>query len=241
MLSGGTGHLGTWAGVCQRITNSAELLPPTPAGQWQVRPMTRCDRSSDGSHVSLKMDCCFSGNPYEDGNDAHLAFMLDFCFILVVFITVYSEYLCSGSALQTAAPCVETWRRSSPSSRDYVWLWRTVPSKKTLLLKQSHWPQCTCPVLLFRHSVPHLLHCTHTVIHIELQEVSFPCCSYLPNPSICLDLCRVSESQQRVAGCYLNLMGQIKTLYQAYCSSHPSAVCILTDHRWAAACKTAMD
>ncbi|TMS17515.1 Rho guanine nucleotide exchange factor 6 [Larimichthys crocea] len=41
---------------------------------------------------------------------------------------------------------------------------------------------------------------------------------------------KVSEGQQRVAGCYLNLMCQIKTLYLAYCSSHPSAVCILTDH-----------
>uniref|UniRef100_A0A3Q4ABC2 Osteoclast-stimulating factor 1 n=1 Tax=Mola mola TaxID=94237 RepID=A0A3Q4ABC2_MOLML len=44
------------------------------------------------------------------------------------------------------------------------------------------------------------------------------------------DCTRVSEGQQRVAGCYLNLMCQIKTLYLAYCSSHPSAVCILTDH-----------
>uniref|UniRef100_A0A8C6SPU9 Rac/Cdc42 guanine nucleotide exchange factor (GEF) 6 n=1 Tax=Neogobius melanostomus TaxID=47308 RepID=A0A8C6SPU9_9GOBI len=39
-----------------------------------------------------------------------------------------------------------------------------------------------------------------------------------------------SECQQRVAGCYVNLMNQIRTLYLAYCSSHPSAVCILTDH-----------
>ncbi|XP_070768940.1 rho guanine nucleotide exchange factor 6 isoform X3 [Enoplosus armatus] len=44
------------------------------------------------------------------------------------------------------------------------------------------------------------------------------------------DCTKVSEGQQRVAGCYLNLMCQIKTLYLAYCSSHPSAVCILTDH-----------
>uniref|UniRef100_A0A3Q0S3K8 Rac/Cdc42 guanine nucleotide exchange factor 6 n=1 Tax=Amphilophus citrinellus TaxID=61819 RepID=A0A3Q0S3K8_AMPCI len=41
---------------------------------------------------------------------------------------------------------------------------------------------------------------------------------------------KVPEGQQRVAGCYLNLMCQIKALYLAYCSSHPSAVCILTDH-----------
>lgn len=41
---------------------------------------------------------------------------------------------------------------------------------------------------------------------------------------------KVPEGQQRVAACYLNLMCQIKALYLAYCSSHPSAVCILTDH-----------
>ncbi|XP_041846003.1 rho guanine nucleotide exchange factor 6 isoform X2 [Melanotaenia boesemani] len=41
---------------------------------------------------------------------------------------------------------------------------------------------------------------------------------------------KIPESQQRVAGCYLNLMLQIKNLYLTYCSSHPSAVCILTDH-----------
>uniref|UniRef100_A0A8C4EXX0 Osteoclast-stimulating factor 1 n=1 Tax=Dicentrarchus labrax TaxID=13489 RepID=A0A8C4EXX0_DICLA len=44
------------------------------------------------------------------------------------------------------------------------------------------------------------------------------------------DCTKVSEGQQRVAGCYLNQMCQIKTLYMAYCSSHPSTVCILTDH-----------
>ncbi|XP_054453074.1 rho guanine nucleotide exchange factor 6 isoform X2 [Anoplopoma fimbria] len=44
------------------------------------------------------------------------------------------------------------------------------------------------------------------------------------------DCTKVPEGQQRVAGCYLNLMCQVKNLYLAYCSSHPSAVCILTDH-----------
>ncbi|XP_028271393.1 rho guanine nucleotide exchange factor 6 isoform X1 [Parambassis ranga] len=48
---------------------------------------------------------------------------------------------------------------------------------------------------------------------------------------LALDDCtKIPEGQQRVAGCYLNHMCQIKTLYLAYCSSHPSAVCILTDH-----------
>ncbi|XP_061691713.1 rho guanine nucleotide exchange factor 6 isoform X1 [Syngnathoides biaculeatus] len=41
---------------------------------------------------------------------------------------------------------------------------------------------------------------------------------------------KVPEAQQRLAGCFLNVMCQIKSLYLAYCSSHPSAVCILTDH-----------
>ncbi|XP_034037575.1 rho guanine nucleotide exchange factor 6 isoform X2 [Thalassophryne amazonica] len=48
---------------------------------------------------------------------------------------------------------------------------------------------------------------------------------------VALEECtKLPEGQQRVAGCYLNLMSQIKTLYLTYCSSHPSAVCILTDH-----------
>ncbi|KAL0974133.1 hypothetical protein UPYG_G00216080 [Umbra pygmaea] len=41
---------------------------------------------------------------------------------------------------------------------------------------------------------------------------------------------KVPESQQRVAACYLNLIGQIRMLYLSYCSSHPTAVCVLTDH-----------
>ncbi|XP_016148598.1 rho guanine nucleotide exchange factor 7-like [Sinocyclocheilus grahami] len=41
---------------------------------------------------------------------------------------------------------------------------------------------------------------------------------------------KMSEGQQRIGGCYLNLMCQIRTLYLSYCSSHPSAVCVLTDH-----------
>uniref|UniRef100_A0A8C2CI86 Rac/Cdc42 guanine nucleotide exchange factor (GEF) 6 n=1 Tax=Cyprinus carpio TaxID=7962 RepID=A0A8C2CI86_CYPCA len=41
---------------------------------------------------------------------------------------------------------------------------------------------------------------------------------------------KMPEGQQRIGGCYLNLMCQIRTLYLSYCSSHPSAVCVLTDH-----------
>ncbi|KAM6924194.1 rho guanine nucleotide exchange factor 6 isoform 4-T4 [Xenentodon cancila] len=48
---------------------------------------------------------------------------------------------------------------------------------------------------------------------------------------VALDDCtKVPEGQQRVAGCYLIHLCQIKNLYLSYCSSHPSAVCILTDH-----------
>ncbi|XP_055985006.1 rho guanine nucleotide exchange factor 7 isoform X2 [Sorex fumeus] len=38
------------------------------------------------------------------------------------------------------------------------------------------------------------------------------------------------EAQQRVGGCFLSLMPQMKTLYLAYCANHPSAVNVLTEH-----------
>ncbi|XP_006851606.1 PREDICTED: rho guanine nucleotide exchange factor 7-like [Chrysochloris asiatica] len=41
---------------------------------------------------------------------------------------------------------------------------------------------------------------------------------------------RLPEAQQRVGGCFLNLMPQMKTLYLAYCANHPSAVSVLTEH-----------
>ncbi|KAL4648265.1 rho guanine nucleotide exchange factor 6 isoform X1 [Arapaima gigas] len=49
---------------------------------------------------------------------------------------------------------------------------------------------------------------------------------------LCLALeecAKMPEGQQRLGGCYLNLMGQMKTLYLSYCGSHPAAVCVLTD------------
>ncbi|XP_041076320.1 rho guanine nucleotide exchange factor 6-like isoform X5 [Polyodon spathula] len=51
--------------------------------------------------------------------------------------------------------------------------------------------------------------------------------------SICqtLEECaKLPEAQHRIGGCLLNLMPQIKCLYLTYCSNHPSAVCVLTDH-----------
>lgn len=43
---------------------------------------------------------------------------------------------------------------------------------------------------------------------------------------------RSPEAQQRVGGCFLNLMPQMRTLYLAYCANHPSAVNVLTEHRY---------
>uniref|UniRef100_A0A672H513 Rho guanine nucleotide exchange factor (GEF) 7a n=1 Tax=Salarias fasciatus TaxID=181472 RepID=A0A672H513_SALFA len=41
---------------------------------------------------------------------------------------------------------------------------------------------------------------------------------------------KLPESQQRVGGFFLNLMPQMKALYIGYCSNHPSAVNVLTQH-----------
>ncbi|KAJ6667390.1 hypothetical protein lerEdw1_016511, partial [Lerista edwardsae] len=41
---------------------------------------------------------------------------------------------------------------------------------------------------------------------------------------------KLPEAQQRVGGCFLNLMPQMKNLYLMYCANHPSAVTILTEH-----------
>ncbi|XP_026127524.1 rho guanine nucleotide exchange factor 7-like isoform X1 [Carassius auratus] len=44
------------------------------------------------------------------------------------------------------------------------------------------------------------------------------------------DTTKLPELQQRVGGFFLNLMPQMRSLYVSYCSNHPSAVSILTDH-----------
>ncbi|XP_070770190.1 rho guanine nucleotide exchange factor 7a isoform X5 [Enoplosus armatus] len=41
---------------------------------------------------------------------------------------------------------------------------------------------------------------------------------------------KLPESQQKVGGFFLNLMPQMKALYAGYCSNHPSAVNVLTQH-----------
>uniref|UniRef100_A0A6Q2YJQ1 Rho guanine nucleotide exchange factor (GEF) 7a n=1 Tax=Esox lucius TaxID=8010 RepID=A0A6Q2YJQ1_ESOLU len=41
---------------------------------------------------------------------------------------------------------------------------------------------------------------------------------------------KLPENQQRVGGFFLNLMPQMKALYVGYCSNHPSAVNVLTQH-----------
>lgn len=49
LFAGGAGHLGAWAGVCQRVTDGAELLPANPPSQWQVRAITTsCNGSFSG-------------------------------------------------------------------------------------------------------------------------------------------------------------------------------------------------
>ncbi|KAG7502901.1 rho guanine nucleotide exchange factor 7-like isoform X2 [Solea senegalensis] len=41
---------------------------------------------------------------------------------------------------------------------------------------------------------------------------------------------KLPESQQRIGGFFLSLMPQMKLIYVAYCSNHPSAVNVLTQH-----------
>ncbi|XP_029306257.1 rho guanine nucleotide exchange factor 7-like isoform X2 [Cottoperca gobio] len=41
---------------------------------------------------------------------------------------------------------------------------------------------------------------------------------------------KLPENQQRIGGFFLNLMPQMKIIYVAYCSNHPSAVNVLTQH-----------
>lgn len=43
---------------------------------------------------------------------------------------------------------------------------------------------------------------------------------------------RLPDTQQRVGGFFLNLMPQMKALNVGYCSNHPSAVSLLTQHRY---------
>uniref|UniRef100_A0A8C5GGG9 Rho guanine nucleotide exchange factor (GEF) 7a n=1 Tax=Gouania willdenowi TaxID=441366 RepID=A0A8C5GGG9_GOUWI len=44
------------------------------------------------------------------------------------------------------------------------------------------------------------------------------------------DCTKLPETQQRVGGFFLNLMPQMKALYVGYCSNHPCAVNVLTQH-----------
>ncbi|XP_037384579.1 rho guanine nucleotide exchange factor 7 isoform X3 [Talpa occidentalis] len=61
----------------------------------------------------------------------------------------------------------------------------------------------------------------------NLEEI----CSFQQILVQSLEECTKSpEAQQRVGGCFLNLMPQMKTLYLAYCANHPSAVGVLTEH-----------
>lgn len=137
---------------------------------WQIQRWAKC---IGGGEWKVEGDCCFPGNPYEDGNDAHFAFMLNFCHtccMVIVLITTYSKYLCVQA---------EPFRQRHP-----VWKPGGDPHlpagtmcgfgglyqvwKHSCLSCPN---ECTHPALVFIRTAPHLLRCTHTVIYIELQEV----------------------------------------------------------------------
>ncbi|XP_017674167.1 PREDICTED: rho guanine nucleotide exchange factor 6 isoform X2 [Lepidothrix coronata] len=44
------------------------------------------------------------------------------------------------------------------------------------------------------------------------------------------EVVKLPENQQRVGGCFTNLMPQFRSLYLTYCANHPSAVNVLTQH-----------
>ncbi|NXP58210.1 ARHG6 factor, partial [Chloropsis cyanopogon] len=44
------------------------------------------------------------------------------------------------------------------------------------------------------------------------------------------EVAKLPENQQRVGGCFMNLMPQFRSLYLTYCANHPSAVNVLTRH-----------
>ncbi|XP_048461207.1 rho guanine nucleotide exchange factor 6-like [Rhincodon typus] len=63
----------------------------------------------------------------------------------------------------------------------------------------------------------------------NLEEI----CSFQQTLYQTLEECtKLPDSQQKVGGCFLNLMPQMKSLYLTYCANHPSAVNVLTEHRF---------
>uniref|UniRef100_A0A8C0GS37 Rac/Cdc42 guanine nucleotide exchange factor 6 n=1 Tax=Chelonoidis abingdonii TaxID=106734 RepID=A0A8C0GS37_CHEAB len=57
-------------------------------------------------------------------------------------------------------------------------------------------------------------------------------CSFQLTLNQALEECaKLPENQQRVGGCFMNLMPQFRSLYLTYCANHPSAVNVLTQHR----------
>uniref|UniRef100_A0A8C8SPB3 Rac/Cdc42 guanine nucleotide exchange factor 6 n=1 Tax=Pelusios castaneus TaxID=367368 RepID=A0A8C8SPB3_9SAUR len=56
-------------------------------------------------------------------------------------------------------------------------------------------------------------------------------CSFQQTLNQALEECaKLPENQQRVGGCFMNLMPQFQSLYSTYCANHPSAVNVLTQH-----------
>uniref|UniRef100_UPI00398F40A6 rho guanine nucleotide exchange factor 6 isoform X3 n=1 Tax=Pristiophorus japonicus TaxID=55135 RepID=UPI00398F40A6 len=61
----------------------------------------------------------------------------------------------------------------------------------------------------------------------NLEEI----CSFQQTFYQTLEECaKLPDCQQKVGGCFLNLMPQMKSLYLTYCANHPSAVSVLTEH-----------
>lgn len=71
-------------------------------------------------------------------------------------------------------------------------------------------------------------------INILFQCVFFSLCCRIFSLSFLhyFFIFRLPEIQQKVGGFFLNLMPQMKALYVSYCSNHPCAVNVLTQHRY---------
>ncbi|XP_078268372.1 rho guanine nucleotide exchange factor 6 isoform X2 [Rhinoraja longicauda] len=66
-----------------------------------------------------------------------------------------------------------------------------------------------------------------TALKGNLEEI----CLFQQSLCQTLEECaKLPDAQQKVGGCFLNHMPQIKSLYLTYCANHPSAVSVLTEH-----------
>ena len=56
-------------------------------------------------------------------------------------------------------------------------------------------------------------------------------CQVSTSTCVCLCVCRLSVSQQRFGGLFLELAAKIQTIYHKYSANHPSAVAVLQNKR----------